>query len=70
MLDAGHTGIALMSILREHSPSTPAIVFSAFGRSSDIEDSLRAGFSAHLVKPLSLAALRDAIIKAAPVPAA
>jgi signal transduction histidine kinase/ActR/RegA family two-component response regulator len=70
MLDAGHTGIALMSILREHAPATPALVFSAFGRSSDIEDSLRAGFSAHLVKPLSLAALRDAIVKAAPVPAA
>jgi len=70
MLDAGHTGIALMPILRERSPAIPAIVFSAFGRSSDIEDSLRAGFSAHLVKPLSVAALRDAIVQAATVPTA
>ena len=42
----------------------PAIAFSGYGMHSDQEKSREAGFHAHLLKPVDLKALMDAIIAA------
>ena len=41
--------------------SLPGIALSGYGMESDIQQSLEAGFSAHLTKPVELAALEEAI---------
>ena len=53
-LDGGHIGLDLLPVLRA-SPggaSVPALIVSAFGSQAHREASLRAGFAAHLVKPI------------------
>jgi signal transduction histidine kinase/ActR/RegA family two-component response regulator len=54
------TGIELMTYLRAMS-NIRGIAISGFGMNGDIEKSLRAGFSEHLVKPLKIDKLEAAI---------
>ncbi|MEP6603504.1 MAG: MASE1 domain-containing protein [Spartobacteria bacterium] len=54
------TGIELMSYLRAMS-NIRGIAISGFGMNGDIEKSLQAGFSEHLVKPLKIDKLEAAI---------
>jgi CheY-like chemotaxis protein len=42
----------------------PGIAISGFGNNGDIETSLRAGFSEHLIKPVKLDTLEAAIERA------
>ena len=42
----------------------PGIAISGFGNNGDIEKSLHAGFSEHLVKPVKLEKLEAAIARA------
>src|SRR5207247_1695745 len=54
------SGMDLMAQLRAISP-IPGIAISGFGNNGDIEKSLQAGFSDHLVKPIKLEKLEAAI---------
>jgi CheY-like chemotaxis protein/nitrogen-specific signal transduction histidine kinase len=56
------TGADLMSQLRESG--LRGIAISGFGMSADVERSLAAGFTEHLVKPISLSELEAAIERA------
>jgi signal transduction histidine kinase/CheY-like chemotaxis protein len=62
------TGIELMSYLRALS-GIPGIAISGFGMNGDIEKSLQAGFSVHLVKPVNMEKLEAAIEGIASAPA-
>jgi two-component system CheB/CheR fusion protein len=55
------TGMDLMRTLRHSGSMVPGIVISGYGQDQDIELSRQAGFVAHLVKPLNLDMLKDAI---------
>jgi signal transduction histidine kinase len=57
------TGIDLMMQLRAIS-NLPGIAISGFGNNGDIERSLQAGFSEHLIKPVKLDNLEAAIERA------
>ncbi len=57
------TGIELMMQLRAIS-NIPGIAISGFGNNGDIERSLQAGFSEHLIKPVKLDTLEAAIEQA------
>ena len=57
------SGYELIEALRQ-TPRTaliPAIALTGFGRSQDVAQALRAGFSAHLAKPVSLDSLIAAV---------
>ena len=55
------TGIDLMRSLRQQGSTFPGIVLSGYGQDQDLARTKEAGFVAHLVKPLSVQMLRDAI---------
>jgi signal transduction histidine kinase len=57
------SGMDLMMQLRAIS-SIPGIAISGFGNNGDIERSLQAGFSEHLIKPIKLDSLEAAIERA------
>jgi CheY-like chemotaxis protein len=57
------TGMDLMMQVRAIS-NIPGIAISGFGNNGDIERSLRAGFSEHLIKPVKLEDLEAAIERA------
>ena len=57
------TGMDLMMQLRAIA-NIPGIAISGFGNNDDIERSLQAGFSQHLIKPINLDKLDDAIERA------
>jgi CheY-like chemotaxis protein len=57
------TGMELMMRLRAIS-GIPGIAISGFGNNGDIERSLQAGFSDHLIKPIKLETLEAAIERA------
>jgi signal transduction histidine kinase len=57
------SGMDLMMQLRAIS-NVPGIAISGFGNNSDIERSLQAGFSEHLIKPIKLEKLEAAIERA------
>ena len=57
------TGLDLMMRLRAIS-NIPGIAISGFGNNGDIERSLQAGFSEHLIKPIKLEKLEAAIERA------
>jgi signal transduction histidine kinase len=57
------TGLELMTELRAKF-NFPGIAISGFGMNDDVEKSLRAGFSEHLVKPVNLENLEAAIERA------
>ena len=54
------SGMELMARLKTTS-RIPGIAMSGFGTSADIERSLAAGFSEHLVKPVTMERLESAI---------
>ncbi len=56
------TGFELMSTLRERG-GPPGIALSGYGMENDIEKSREAGFSDHLIKPVTIDRLDDAIRK-------
>jgi CheY-like chemotaxis protein len=55
------TGYDLMRQMLDRQCTTKGIAVSGYGSEKDVEDSLRAGFSLHLVKPVAFDDLRDAI---------
>jgi hypothetical protein len=57
------SGMDLMTQLRAIS-KIPGIAISGFGNNGDIERSLQAGFSEHLIKPIKLHDLEAAIERA------
>jgi DNA-binding NtrC family response regulator len=57
------SGMDLMTQLRAIS-NIPGIAISGFGNNGDIERSLRAGFTEHLIKPIKLDDLEAAIERA------
>ena len=57
------TGMDLMTHLRAIA-NVPGIAISGFGNNGDIERSLQAGFSEHLIKPIKLDKLEAAIERA------
>jgi CheY-like chemotaxis protein len=63
------TGIQLLGALRIIHP-VPAIAFSGFGSSDDVELSRTAGFVVHLLKPIAVHALEKAIEEATASPRA
>jgi hypothetical protein len=55
------SGIDLLRMLRDRQPPVKAIALSGFGMEDDIRRSREAGFSEHLVKPINLQKLEEAI---------
>jgi two-component system CheB/CheR fusion protein len=55
----GMTGIQLIEAVRQRNrlAGVKAIALSGFGRDSDVEAALQAGFDAHLTKPVTLSLL-------------
>jgi two-component system, chemotaxis family, CheB/CheR fusion protein len=56
------TGHDLMRILRRQGSTLPGIVISGYGMKQDLIRSREAGFAAHLIKPVSLEKLEQAIV--------
>jgi CheY-like chemotaxis protein len=54
-------GWDLMRALRLRGSKLPGIALSGYGQDQDIERSYDAGFAAHLIKPITLQTIRDAI---------
>ncbi|WP_116142134.1 CheR family methyltransferase [Trinickia diaoshuihuensis] len=61
----GMSGLAFIEAVRKRPEmeSVKAIALSGFGRPSDVEEATRAGFDAHLTKPVMLDALLSAIAR-------
>jgi CheY-like chemotaxis protein len=57
------TGMDLMMQLRAIG-NVPGIAISGFGNNGDVERSLKAGFSEHLIKPIQLDHLEAAMERA------
>ncbi len=57
------SGLDLMRKLRAKGIAMPGIALSGYGQEKDIEQSRNVGFVAHLVKPVSMRRLQDAIAK-------
>ena len=55
------TGYDLMREMLEKECATKGIAVSGYGSQTDVQQSIQAGFSEHLVKPVAFDALRDAI---------
>ena len=60
------TGYDLMRQMLQSGRTAIGIAVSGYGSEKDVEDSLRAGFSAHLVKPVEFQTLCDTIRKMIP----
>ncbi|MEO6434490.1 MAG: response regulator [Tepidisphaeraceae bacterium] len=60
------TGYELMRQMLESDCAPRGIAVSGYGTEQDVQDSLEAGFSAHLVKPVEFDALCDAIRQVIP----
>jgi PAS domain S-box-containing protein len=58
------TGLDLLAICAQKSPGIRGIAISGYGTPADIARSHAAGFSAHIVKPISITALEAALPKA------
>lgn len=65
-LGGGHSAIELLARLRAvpHGRALPALVLSAYGRADDREATRRAGFAAHLVKPVDATTVARALLDA------
>jgi CheY-like chemotaxis protein len=59
------TGYDLMRAIHEQTP-IKGISVSGWGRAEDIERSRQAGFSEHLIKPIGLSKLEQAIARVRP----
>ncbi len=68
-LGNGHTAVELLAELRRfpHGKELVALVLSAYGADEHRKTTLAAGFTAHLVKPLSAERLVRAIISTLPI---
>ena len=53
------SGLDLMRMLRKEGKSLPGIALSGYGLESDVQQSLQAGFFAHLIKPVNYAKLEE-----------
>src|SRR5688572_11728781 len=60
------SGYDLMREMLERACTTKGIAVSGYGTEKDVEDSLRAGFTLHLVKPVEFNVLCDAIRRVIP----
>ena len=60
------SGYDLMREMLERACTTKGIAVSGYGTEKDVEDSLRAGFTLHLVKPVEFQVLCDAIRRVIP----
>ena len=60
------SGYDLMRAVLDRRCATRGIAVSGYGSETDVQQSLEAGFSAHLVKPVEFEALRDAILRLVP----
>ena len=60
------SGYELMAELHELQPNLPGIALSGYGMEDDLARSRAAGFSTHLVKPVTIGMLEDAIATVAP----
>ena len=60
------SGYDLMREMLERECTTRGIAVSGYGTEKDVEDSLRAGFTLHLVKPVEFNVLYDAIKRVIP----
>jgi len=56
------TGAELITRLRELQP-VPGVAISGFGMNGDVQKSLAAGFSTHLIKPITFEQLEEAIAR-------
>ena len=56
-------GYQLMAELRQLQPQLQGIAMSGYGMEEDLQRSRAAGFTAHLVKPVSIAALEQALAR-------
>ena len=55
------SGLDLMRMLRARGVARPGIALSGYGQEADLQASRAAGFALHLVKPVSMPRLADAI---------
>ena len=60
------TGYDLMRALLLRNCTSRGIAVSGYGAETDVQQSLEAGFSAHLVKPVEFETLRNAIQRLIP----
>ena len=60
------SGYDLMREMLERECATKGIAVSGYGSEKDVEDSRRAGFALHLVKPVEFEVLCDAIRRVIP----
>ena len=65
MSDIGLPGESGLELLRQLqlAPGTPAVAMSGYGSDSDREETKRAGFTEHLVKPVAPAQLRAVVTR-------
>ena len=56
------TGAELMTRLRAVQP-VPGVAISGFGVNGDVQKSLAAGFSTHLIKPITFEQLEESIAR-------
>jgi len=54
------SGIGLCRAIREFDPNTPILFYSGAGYARDVEEALRSGAQAYLVKPVAAGDLREA----------
>ena len=60
------TGYDLMRQMRQRECAAAGIAVSGYGSEKDVEDSIRAGFALHLVKPVEFDVLFEAIRRVIP----
>ena len=60
------SGYTFMSEYRSRRPGVPGIALSGYGMEDDVARSQAAGFAAHLIKPLDVKTLDDAIARVLP----
>lgn len=59
------TGVDLMIRLQQLSPGLPGVCMSGYGMESDVARTREAGFQLHLIKPVRVQALEEAILSIA-----
>ncbi len=59
-------GLQLLNQMKEHLPDLQGIAITGYGMPSNVRDTLAAGFSAHLEKPVEYPILRAAIERLSP----
>ncbi len=62
------SGVELCRAIREFDPQTPILFYSAAAYAKDIQEGLRAGAQAYLVKPVIPEELRQAVAQLISVP--